>query len=150
MKDRYELLIKQLHALLEGESDRIANLSNISALLYHSLDNVNWAGFYLYKKEELVLGPFQGKVACMHIKLENGVCGKAARTREIQCIENVHDFEGHIACDSESNSEIVVPIVIDGELFGVLDIDSFEYANFGEVDVEYLGKFVEEMIAYIR
>ncbi len=150
MKDRYELMIKQLHSLLEGETDRIANLSNISALLFHSIDNVNWAGFYLYKNEELILGPFQGKVACMHIKLENGVCGKAARTREIQCIQNVHEFEGHIACDSASNSEIVVPIVIDGELFGVLDIDSSEFSNFDEIDVKYLGKFVEEMASYIR
>lgn len=149
MKERYELLIEQMNALLEGEVDTIANLSNVSALVYHSLDNVNWAGFYLFKNQELVLGPFQGKPACMHIQLEKGVCGKAARTRESQCIGNVHEFPGHIACDGASNSEIVVPIVIKGELFGVLDIDSFAYDNFNEVDIKYLGMLVEDLKKYL-
>ncbi|WP_249029160.1 GAF domain-containing protein [Tannockella kyphosi] len=149
MKERYELLIQQLDALFEGESDQITILSNASALLFHNLDNLNWAGFYLYKNSELILGPFQGKVACMHIPLNKGVCGKAASTREIQCIENVHDFPGHIACDGASNSEIVVPIVIDNELFGVLDIDSFEFSNFNEIDVTYLGLFIEHLIKYL-
>lgn len=149
MKERYELLIKQMHALLEGETDTIANLSNMSALIYHSLDNLNWAGFYFKKNDELILGPFQGKTACMHISMARGVCGKAATTREIQCIANVHEFEGHIACDCASNSEIVVPIIIEDELYGVLDIDSFEFGNFNEVDVEYLGRLVNELTQYI-
>lgn len=149
MKERYELLLQQMHALLEGETDTVANLSNVSSMIYHALDNVNWSGFYLYKKEELILGPFQGKPACMHISLEKGVCGKAGKTREIQCIRNVHEFEGHIACDGASNSEIVVPIVIEGELFGVLDIDSFAFDNFREVDIEYLGRLGEELKQYI-
>lgn len=149
MEKRYKILIQQLHALLEGETDTVANLSNASALLYHSLDHINWAGFYLYKNDELVLGPFQGKIACMHISLHRGVCGKAATTKEIQCIEDVHEFEGHIACDSASNSEIVVPIIKEGQLYGVLDIDSYEYHNFNDIDVEYLGKFVEALQMYI-
>lgn len=149
MKERYELIIKQMHALLEGETNTVANLSNMSALIYHSLDNLNWAGFYFKKNDELILGPFQGKTACIHISMERGVCGKAATTREIQCIANVHEFEGHIACDCASNSEIVVPIIIEDELYGVLDIDSFEFGNFNEVDVEYLGRLVNELTQYI-
>ncbi len=150
MQERYEQLLLQMHALLEGERDTVANLSNISALIYHALDNINWAGFYLYKNGELVLGPFQGKPACMHISLARGVCGKAARTLQTQCIGNVHAFEGHIACDGASNSEIVVPILLDGALYGVLDIDSFEFDNFGEVDVTYLGKLVDSLPKYIN
>ncbi len=149
MQERYEQLLLQLHALLEGERDTVANLSNISALIYHALDNINWAGFYLYKNGELVLGPFQGKPACMHISLARGVCGKAARTLQTQCIGNVHAFEGHIACDGASNSEIVVPILLDGALYGVLDIDSFAFDNFSEVDVTYLGKLVDSLPQYI-
>ncbi len=149
MKDRYEIMISQLDALLQGEKDTIANLSNASALLFHGLDHVNWAGFYLYKNDELILGPFQGKVACMHIPLDKGVCGKAASTLETQCVEDVHAFPGHIACDCASNSEIVVPIVKNGELFGVLDIDSYEFNNFNQVDVIYLEKFVEVLQGHI-
>ncbi len=149
MEERYILLLKQLEALLHGETDTVANLSNVSALLFHSLDNINWAGFYIYKNNELVLGPFQGKTACMHIPLNKGVCGKAATTKTTQCIEDVHAFPGHIACDCASNSEIVVPIVIDNTLYGVLDIDSFEYANFNSVDVKYLEKFVEKLKEFI-
>lgn len=150
MEERYEILLKQMISLLEGETDMIANLSNVSSMIFHALDNVNWAGFYLYKNDELILGPFQGKPACMHIPLSKGVCGKAATTREIQCIPDVHVFPGHIACDCASNSEIVVPIVIEGNLFGVLDIDSFEFSNFNEVDVNYLGKLVELLIPFIK
>ena len=149
MEKRYKLLIQQLNSILDGETDTIANLSNVSALLFHGLDNINWAGFYFKKNDELILGPFQGKVACMHIQLDRGVCGKAATTKEIQCVPNVHEFEGHIACDSASNSEIVVPIVIDREVFGVLDIDSFEFNNFNETDVYYLGELVDNLIKHI-
>lgn len=149
MKERYELLIQQLDALFMGESDQITILSNASALLFHSLDNLNWSGFYLHKNNELVLGPFQGKVACMHIPLDKGVCGKAASSRVTQCIEDVHKFPGHIACDGASNSEIVVPIIMNDELFGVLDIDSFEFSNFNETDVLYLEMFVEHLIKFL-
>lgn len=150
MEERYEILLKQMISLLEGETDMIANLSNVSSMIFHALDNVNWAGFYLYKNDELILGPFQGKPACMHIPLSKGVCGKAATTREIQCIPDVHVFPGHIACDCASNSEIVVPIVIEGNLFGVLDIDSFEFSNFNEIDVKYLTELVELLIPFIN
>ncbi len=149
MNRRYEELIEQLSALLEGETDTIANLSNASSLLYHTIDNVNWAGFYIYKNDELVLGPFQGKPACMHIPMNRGVCGKAALTRKPQCVEDVHAFPGHIACDCASNSEIVIPIVIDDTLYGVLDIDSFEFGNFTTIDVDYLTKFVDVLKEHI-
>lgn len=150
MEERYIQMIKQMDALFEGEYDTIANLSNASAILFHGIDNVNWAGFYLYKKDELVLGPFQGKVACMHIAMNKGVCGTAAFTREVQCIENVHEFPGHIACDCASNSEIVIPIIINNTLYGVLDIDSFEFNNFNEFDVKYLTLFVDTLIKHIH
>lgn len=149
MKPNYELLTKQMHALLEGETDTIANLSNVSALIFHALDNLNWAGFYLMKNNELILGPFQGKPACMHISLSRGVCGKAATSLETQCIPNVHEFEGHIACDGDSNSEIVVPIIIHDKLYGVLDIDSYEFENFNEIDIAGLEHFIAEFIKYI-
>ena len=149
MKQRYELLIKQLDALLENETNTIANLSNASALLFHNIDHVNWAGFYLLENEELILGPFQGKVACMHIMLGKGVCGTCASTRKTQCISDVHKFKGHMACDGASNSEIVVPIIINERLYGVLDIDSDEFNNFSEVDVEGLEKFVLHLCRHI-
>ncbi len=149
MKAKYELLIKQMHALLEGETDTIANLCNVSALIFQVLDNINWAGFYLAKQGELILGPFQGKPACMHIAMGRGVCGTAAVEMKTQRVDNVHEFPGHIACDCASNSEIVVPIVIDGKLYGVLDIDSYEFSNFSEVDETYLEQLVEELKAYI-
>lgn len=149
MEERYIQLINQLEALLDGEKDTVANLSNASALLFHALDHVNWAGFYLYKNDELVLGPFQGKVACMHIPMNKGVCGTAAYTKETQCIADVHQFPGHIACDGASNSEIVVPMIIDQEIYGVLDIDSYEFNNFNEIDVKYLEQFVSVLIKHI-
>lgn len=149
MKERYELLINQMHALLEGETDTIAILSNVSSLIFHSLDHVNWAGFYLHKNDELILGPFQGKPACMHISLDRGVCGAAVSSRTTQCVANVHEFPGHIACDGASNSEIVVPIIIEDELYGVLDIDSSEFENFNTIDIQCLEKLVEELTKYI-
>ncbi len=149
MEKNYQLFTQQMDALLEGETDTIANLSNVASLLYHSLEHVNWVGFYLYKNGELVLGPFQGKVACTRIPLDRGVCGKAATTREIQCVGDVHEFPGHIACDCTSNSELVVPIIIDGELFGVLDIDSDQYNNFDEIDTAYVSRFVNRLKKHI-
>ena len=112
MKEKkYELILQQLQALLEGEHDMIANMANMAALLFHELPDLNWAGFYLMKNNELVLGPFQGKAACMHIPSGKGVCGTCALQRCTQLVENVHTFPNHIACDSASNSEIVVPLI---------------------------------------
>lgn len=145
----YELLIKQLSALIDGEPDLTANLSNASALLNQFLDNTNWVGFYLWKENELVLGPFQGLPACIRIGYGKGVCGTAVKERKTQRIEDVNQFPGHIACDSASQSEIVVPIIKDGEVFGVLDIDSPILNRFDETDQVYLEKFVEELTKHI-
>jgi len=147
MKEHYHYLIPQLQGLIEGESNVTAILANVSALLNETLPRINWVGFYLYDKnaDELILGPFQGKVACMHIPLDKGVCGKAATTRATQRIDDVHQFPGHIACDGASNSELVVPIVIDGELFGVLDIDSPLFSHFDEED----QRIMEEVVAVL-
>src|ERR1043166_3362748 len=120
----YGELASQLAGLLEGERDFIANAANAASLLYHTLPDLNWAGFYLFKEGELVLGPFQGKPACVRIKIGKGVCGPAAERRETLVVENVDEFPGHIACDSASRSEIVVPIVKGEALVGVLDLDS--------------------------
>lgn len=138
-EDNYQLLLKQAHALVEGETDWIANTANISALLFNSLNNVNFAGVYRYDNQELILGPFQGKPACVHIQIGKGVCGTAAKEKQTQIVKDVHEFVGHIACDSESNSEIVVPIFkTSGDLWGVFDFDSTKLANFDELDQEYL------------
>ena len=131
--EQYAQLLEQARALLHGEHDRIANAANLSALVYHALPQLNWVGFYFYDGSELVVGPFQGLPACVRIPLDKGVCGAAARTRTTQRIEDVHAFPGHIACDSASNSELVVPLVLDGELIGVFDLDSPVPARF---DVE--------------
>lgn len=130
----YNGLIEQAKSLILNEPDLIANLANISALIYHSLDNVNWAGFYLLKDNELVLGPFQGLPACIRIPLGKGVCGTAAETKTTQRVADVHAFAGHIACDAASNSEIVIPIVVNGVLLGVLDIDSPVVDRFNSAD----------------
>jgi GAF domain-containing protein len=122
--EQYAQLLAQTQALLHGERDRIANAANLSALINHSLPDLNWVGFYLYDGNELVVGPFQGLPACVRIPLDKGVCGAAARTRTTQRVADVDAFPGHIACDSASRSELVVPLVVDGELFGVLDLDS--------------------------
>lgn len=139
--ERYQTLLAQLSSLLEGEHDMIANMANASALLFSSLPDLNWAGFYLYKNNELILGPFQGKVACMHIPLDKGVCGACARTLQIQRVDDVHAFPDHIACDCASNSEIVLPIIKEDTLLGVLDIDSPQYARFHEDDEHFLKDF---------
>ena len=131
--EQYAQLLEQARGLLHGERDRIANAANLSALVYHALPQLNWVGFYFYDGSELVVGPFQGLPACVRIPLDKGVCGAAARTRTTQRIEDVHAFPGHIACDSASNSELVVPLVLDGELIGVFDLDSPVHARF---DVE--------------
>ncbi|MEH6451709.1 MAG: GAF domain-containing protein [Psychromonas sp.] len=141
----YKLLSQQALALIEGEADLIANLSNISALLNLNLNNINWVGFYLLKDEQLVLGPFQGKPACIRIPLDKGVCGKAFTTNSIQRIADVHEFPGHIACDAESRSEIVVPVKIQGQVAAVLDIDSPIEDRFSQQDQDGLAYFVEQL-----
>ena len=133
-EQQYSQLIAQTKSLVSGEHDLIANMANISALLFNNLEDVNWAGFYLYKEEQLVLGPFQGQPACIRIPLGKGVCGTSASTRMVQRIADVHQFEGHIACDAASNSEIVVPLVVNNALIGVLDIDSPKHARFDAAD----------------
>ena len=137
--DAYRELLGQLAALFAGERDGIANAANMSALLFAALPNVNWAGFYFLRKHELVLGPFQGKVACVRIPLGRGVCGTAAERRETVIVADVNAFPGHIACDAASRSEIVVPLIQHGQLKGVLDLDSAELARFDAQDREGLN-----------
>ncbi|WP_204488941.1 GAF domain-containing protein [Caldicoprobacter guelmensis] len=144
---------KQLNAYLEGmlkeEGYWLSALSNAAALLYNLLPDINWAGFYLYRGGELVLGPFQGKPACTRIALGKGVCGTAAATRQIQLVEDVNLYPGHIVCDPASQSEIVVPIIKDDHLIGVLDIDSPYKARFDEQDAEGLQSFVTALNQYV-
>ncbi|MDZ5712487.1 GAF domain-containing protein [Jeotgalibacillus haloalkalitolerans] len=146
---QYNMVHKQLRALLEGEPNRIANLSNASALLNQFLDETNWVGFYLMENGELVLGPFQGLPACVRIPLGKGVCGTAAGENKTLRVEDVHAFPGHIACDAASQSEIVVPLVKNGEVIGVLDIDSPIKNRFDEEDQNGLETFAEILSEYI-
>ena len=142
----YEQLYQMAEGLFYDERDMLANMGNLSSLLYFNLSNINWAGFYLYKNDELVLGPFNGKVACTRIAMGRGVCGTAAAENITQIVEDVHQFPGHIACDSASNSEIVIPLYKDEKLLGVLDIDSFEKATFDTEDEKGLKKILELFI----
>ena len=139
----YTLLCSQLRALTEGVPHFVANLANASALLWHSMEDLNWAGFYLMEGGQLVLGPFQGKTACIEIPVGKGVCGTAVAQRATQLVPDVHAFPGHIACDSASNSEIVVPIFKNGEVAAVLDIDSPSLGRFSEQDQAGLEAFVK-------
>ncbi|MCR4509959.1 GAF domain-containing protein [Pseudomonas sp. 32.2.56] len=144
--DGYPLLVAQLQALLAGERDFIANAAQFSAFLFQELSDLNWAGFYLARGEELVLGPFQGKVACVRIPFGRGVCGAAAVTGQTQRVDDVHAFAGHIACDSASNSELVVPLFKDGRLFGVLDLDSPRLGRFSAEDQVGIEQLVQVFI----
>ena len=137
----YTRLCNQLKSLTEGVPHQIANLANASALLWQSLPDLNWAGFYILEGDKLVLGPFQGKPACIEIPLGKGVCGTAAASGKTVVVDDVHAFEGHIACDSASNSEIVVPMFVNGALYGVLDIDSPLLNRFSEADKLGLERF---------
>jgi L-methionine (R)-S-oxide reductase len=139
---QYDLLLQQAQALIADESDVIANMANLSALLYNSLPDLNWAGFYIMRAGELVLGPFQGQVACVRIPVGKGVCGTAVATGEVQLVEDVHQFAGHIACDAASNSEIVLPVRYNNEIIAVLDIDSPQLARFDSVDKQHLETLV--------
>ena len=143
--EHYQRLTKQVIALIESESDLIANLANISSVLNMELEQLNWVGFYLMQGDELVLGPFQGKPACVRIPLGRGVCGTAAATNTVQRVEDVHQFDGHIACDAESNAEIVIPFSINGQVVGVLDIDSPNVGRFNEIDQQGLVFLMAEV-----
>ena len=147
----YKLLAKQIKALADDEPNFIPVFSNASALLYDNMEDLNWAGFYIMNKGSLMLGPFQGKVACIRIEVGKGVCGTAVAEDVTQLVKDVHQFPGHIACDSASNSEIVVPIHKDGQVVAVLDIDSPSLSRFDEADKEGLEEFVralEEVIEF--
>jgi len=146
----YKYMNIKLTGLVGSEEDWLANLSNASALLWLLLEDINWAGFYLYKNGKLVLGPFQGKPACVNIELGKGVCGTAAKTRTTQLVKNVHEFPGHIACDCASNSEIVVPIIKNNQLIGVLDIDAPIVNRFDHDDKNGLEKFVDTLNKYVK
>ena len=141
----YKLLAAQIRSLAEDEPHYIPVMSNASALLYENMEDLNWAGFYIMNKGSLMLGPFQGKVACIRIELGKGVCGTAAQSNETQLVKDVHQFPGHIACDCASNSEIVVPIHSDGKVVAVLDIDSPSLSRFDENDKEGLEQFVKTL-----
>lgn len=146
------LMTQQLDALLSNEHNQTANLANASALLMQTITDINWAGFYLYQaaNDELILGPFQGKVACMHIKNGTGVCGHALQTKQVQRIANVHEFPGHIACDSDSNAEVVVPLYTQsGQAIGVMDIDSTTLNRFTSADEAQLVEFANVLIQHI-
>ncbi|MBI1775671.1 MAG: GAF domain-containing protein [Proteobacteria bacterium] len=146
----YGDLARQLAAVMEGEGDAIANAANMAALVYHGLPELNWAGFYFMKAGTLVLGPFQGKPACIRIALGKGVCGTAAERRRSVMVEDVHAFPGHIACDSASNAELVVPLIEAGELIGVLDLDSPRTARFDAVDQAGCERLVEVFLQHHR
>ena len=146
----YRLLNQQAQALIEQEPDLIANMANLSALLFNQLPALNWAGFYIMRAGELVLGPFQGQVACVRIAVGKGVCGTAVSTGQVQLVKDVHEFPGHIACDAASNSEIVLPLRHNGEIIAVLDIDSPSLARFDAEDqagLEQLISLFEQHLA---
>lgn len=144
-----QLFLQQAYELVKDENHLIANLANISAFLNEILPNINWVGFYLLEENELILGPFQGRVACTRLPIGRGVCGKAALLHKVICVADVHQFSGHIACDSRSKSEIVLPIIVDNQLVGVLDIDSPYFNRFTTEDQEFLEKIVKIVEEYI-
>ncbi|KRA16204.1 MULTISPECIES: GAF domain-containing protein [unclassified Lysobacter] len=148
--EQYDLLLAQARALIEGERDRVANAANLSALVYHALPDLNWVGFYFYDGRELVVGPFQGLPACIRIPLDKGVCGAAASSGQTQRIADVHRFPGHIACDSASNSELVVPLSLNGELIGVFDLDSPKLDRFDADDQRGLEAIAQAFVESLR
>lgn len=144
---QYHSVVRRLRALLEGERDAIANAANTAALLFEHVPDLNWAGFYFTRGEELVLGPFQGRIACVRIAMGRGVCGTAAHERESIVVENVHKFDGHIACDAGSNAEVVIPLVVGDRVVGVLDLDSPHLGRFDEADREGLEEVAAVYLA---
>lgn len=149
-EEKYESMVTMLEALIKDETDVITNLSNASALINALMNRINWVGFYIMKNGELVLGPFQGMPACTRIKVGKGVCGTSVSSKSIMRIEDVHNFEGHIACDAASNSEIVLPIIKNDVVYGVLDIDSPEIGRFTEVEEKYLVQCMDILNKYIN
>lgn len=145
LEEQYLLVIKQVKSLLSKNDNILSNLANLTAALKQSFDKISWVGFYLFDGNKLYLGPFQGKVACTEIKIGSGVCGTAAHKRETIIVDDVDKFPGHIACDADSRSEIVLPIIKNGELYGVLDLDSNDYNSFDVVD----KKFLEEIVNFL-
>ena len=148
-RELYDQLAAQLSSLLAGERDLMANAANFSSLVFHSLPDLNWAGFYFAKDGELVLGPFQGRPACVRIKIGQGVCGAGAAQCNTIIVANVHEFPGHIACDSASNSEIVVPLLKDGRMIGVLDLDSPKTSRFDGEDAAGLEQLVKILLSSV-
>ena len=146
----YDQLASQLSSLLAGEGDLVANAANCASLIFHSLPDLNWAGFYFAKDGELVLGPFQGRPACVRIGIGQGVCGAAAAKRETLIVPNVHQFPGHIACEADSNSEIVVPLLKDSQLIGVLDLDSPLASRFDREDAEGLETSMRILLSSVN
>ncbi|MCR5786270.1 MAG: GAF domain-containing protein [Acholeplasmatales bacterium] len=148
--NKYKELNLIAKSFFNGIKEEITILSNATALINDYIDDISWVGFYLNKNNKLILGPFQGKVACMEIDFSKGVCGACARTQEVQLVPNVHEFEGHIACDSRTNSEIVLPIIIDGNFYGELDIDSMSFNRFNEEDKLGLEEFITSLIKALK
>jgi GAF domain-containing protein len=147
--DLYSRLLKDISRLIEDTDDALANYANTAACIYHTLPDINWSGFYFLRGEELVLGPFQGRPACVHIPLGKGVCGTAARQRKTLIVDDVHDFPGHIACDPDSRSEIVLPLIKDALLIGVLDIDSPLPHRFDREDASFLEKIAALLMRHL-
>jgi GAF domain-containing protein len=148
--EQYAQLVAQARALIQGEPDRVANAANLAALVYHALPDLNWVGFYFYDGAELVVGPFQGLPACVRIALDKGVCGAAARTRQTQRVADVEAFPGHIACDAASRSELVVPLVHQGALVGVFDLDSPRVNRFDEEDQQGLEAIAQAFLESLQ
>jgi GAF domain-containing protein len=149
-QETYESLLLALGGVLEGKQQPLSIYANVSALIKQHFPQFSWVGFYLYDGTELYLGPFQGKVACVSISLDRGVCGAAARNKKTQLVKNVHEFPGHIACDEGANSEIVIPIVKSEKLLGVLDIDSYQLAQFDDIDQTYLERLIAQLISVLN
>lgn len=142
-EEKYKLLLKQINNLLVKEDNLISNLANFTAVLKETFEKISWVGFYIFDGEKLYLGPFQGKIACTNITLSKGVCGTAAVERKTMIVPDVNKFPGHIVCDADSKSEIVIPIFKEEKLFGVLDLDSTDFNSFNEIDKKYLEKLVD-------
>ncbi|MCL4549068.1 MAG: GAF domain-containing protein [Bacteroidetes bacterium] len=142
----YESILPQIDSLLNADEPLISNLANVTAALKESFEKISWVGFYFYNDNKLFLGPFQGKVACTVINVGNGVCGTATLTKETIIVEDVEKFPGHIACDSGSKSEIVVPLIVNGKVIGVLDLDSYQYSAFNETDKQYLEELCKLIV----
>lgn len=149
-EQKYKNMLLFLKGQLQGEKDVIANLSNASAIIMAMTEEINWVGFYLLRDEELILGPFQGMPACNRIKVGSGVCGVAVKDKKIQRVEDVHKFEGHIACDALTKSELVVPIIKESKVLGVLDLDSVKFNRFTDLDEKYFKEFVEILVNNIN